>query len=119
MTQQSIEEERQEPAAEPPRRLPGSPTPERLIRAVIATAAASGLAGAVCVSVAFTLGEWRTGLTGATLIIISAMAGAVLICDRLMADRQEFYRRGQLDGWMRGWRGQEPTVDDPLWKRSA
>lgn len=45
---------------------------------------------------------------------LAGMGGAVLALQALLADRQEFYRRGQLDGWMRGWRGQEPDAGDPL-----
>jgi hypothetical protein len=46
--------------------------------------------------------------------MLAGMASVVLCVHAMLADRQEYYRRGQLDGWMRGWRGQEPDVDDPL-----
>lgn len=53
--------------------------------------------------------------------IVCYMAAAVGLgligVDRLLAEREEFYRRGQLEGWMRGWRGQEPEADDPLRRR--
>jgi hypothetical protein len=63
---------------------------------------------------AFTFAGWRSALAAATFSILSIMSGVVLVIDALLADRREFYQRGQLDGWMRGWRGQEPEVDDPL-----
>jgi hypothetical protein len=50
----------------------------------------------------------------AVCFMLSGLAATILIVHAMLADRQEFYRRGQLDGWMRGWRGQEPEVDDPL-----
>jgi hypothetical protein len=62
-----------------------------------------------------------TGGDGAHLIaasctsfILAGLAGAILSVDAILADRQEFYRRGELTGWIRGWRGQEPEVSDPL-----
>ena len=63
---------------------------------------------------AFTFADWRSALAAATFFILAVLGGVVLTIDALLADRHEFYRRGQLDGWMRGWRGQEPEVDDPL-----
>lgn len=50
----------------------------------------------------------------ATCAVLAAIGGAVLSFRAMLAGRQEFYRRGHLDGWMRGWRGQEPEVDDPI-----
>jgi hypothetical protein len=65
---------------------------------------------------AFTFAGWRSALAAATFFILAVLGGLVLTIDCLLAERQEFYRRGQLDGWMRGWRGQEPEIDDPLLK---
>lgn len=70
--------------------------------------------GALCMAWAFTTEEWRVALLGTTLLLLAGMGGTVLCLRRFLADRQEFYQRGQLDGWMRGWRGQEPEVFDPL-----
>lgn len=93
--------------------------PSTTIRLVAVVAAGTALTGVVLLTAAIVLEEWRTALIGSTLLVVSAIAGNVLVWDRLMADRQEFYRRGQLDGWMRGWRGQEPEGCDPLWKRTG
>ena len=46
--------------------------------------------------------------------VMTGIGAGLLVTQSMVADRTEFYRRGQLDGWMRGWRGQEPDVDDPL-----
>lgn len=46
--------------------------------------------------------------------IFAGFAGGLLVVNAIFADRAEFYRRGHLDGWMRGWRGQQPETDDPL-----
>jgi hypothetical protein len=56
----------------------------------------------------------RFSMFGATFLLIAAICGGLICFNAMLADRQEYYRRGQLDGWMRGWRGQEPEVDDPL-----
>jgi hypothetical protein len=50
----------------------------------------------------------------ASCFVLSGLAGGLICINAILADRREFYRRGQLDGWMKGWRGQEPEVDDPL-----
>lgn len=63
---------------------------------------------------AFTFAGWRSALAAATFFILAVLGGVVLVLDALLASRREFYQRGQLDGWMRGWRGQQPEVDDPL-----
>lgn len=55
-------------------------------------------------------------LGGATFFVLAGMGGVVLSLQAILAERQEFYRRGHLDGWMRGWRGQEPGGDDPILK---
>jgi hypothetical protein len=79
------------------------------------------VAGLICLVCAFAHGDWRYALAATGFILLAGIGGAVLcidaiICDfkTILAERQEFYRRGQLDGWMKGWRGQEPDVDDPL-----
>ena len=104
----SIDQKRH--AAHPPEAAPDSDMrkPNRLIRGVRAFVALTALAGVVCLSVAFTLAEWRTALAGCTLVIVSAIASVVWAMDCLLADREAFFFLGELDGWMRGWRGQEP-----------
>lgn len=90
------------------------PVRARLVTYARILALAAALAGVACLAAAFALDEWRTALIGSTLVIVAVVAGAVCTINALIADRHEFYRRGKLDGWMEGWRGQEPTADDPL-----
>lgn len=61
-------------------------------------------------------GHGQIHLVGASLtcFILAGISAALLILLMTLADAGEFYRQGQLNGWMRGWRGQEPEVDDPL-----
>lgn len=70
--------------------------------------------GAIC-SIATLFGaSWRVALMGVTLLVLAGLGGVVLCLQWMLVDRQDFYRRGHLDGWMRGWRGQEPGGDDPI-----
>jgi hypothetical protein len=89
----------------------GRPT---LVIGVWCFTVSTGLIGVAAMSWAFAYVEWRTALTGATLLILSGAGGVVLCLRALLAARQKVYQRGQLDGWMRGWRGQDPEVTDPL-----
>ncbi len=91
-----------------------TPRPGRLVQAVRLLVCVTATAGVGCLVAAFCLDEWRTALAGSTLLVISAIAGAVWVINGLLAERNRFYQRGFLDGWMRGWRGQEPSTDDPL-----
>lgn len=50
----------------------------------------------------------------ATFAVLGLLGGVVIAIDMLMADRRDFYQRGQLEGWYRGYRMQSPEVDDPL-----
>lgn len=52
----------------------------------------------------------------AACFILAGLAGGLICTNAILADRQEFYQRGQLDGWYRGYRMQPPDVDDPLLK---
>lgn len=56
----------------------------------------------------------RFAIYAMLLLAVAALAGAVLAIANMFAGREEFYRRGHLIGWMRGWNGQEPLRDDPL-----
>lgn len=56
----------------------------------------------------------RLSIYAAACFTAAGLCGALLCLHAMLADRQEFFRRGQLDGWMKGWRGQAPEVDDPL-----
>lgn len=57
---------------------------------------------------------WRWALVGFAVVLIGGMGGAVWAVHHLMADRGEFWRRGQASGYHLGWRGLPPDVDDPL-----
>lgn len=89
----------------------------RLIIGVRIFAAVTAAAG-VGLGVADMTADHNVPLTAAavTCILLAALAGTVLVIDAMLADRQKFYRRGQLDGWHRGWSGEPPEVDDPLLK---
>lgn len=114
----SIDKEQRQQATVPPRQPADRSTAiSLLIRGVKTFAVTTAVAGAASLGVAFALGEWRTALAGSTLVILSVVASSVWIVNALLADREDFYRRGQADGWYRGWRGQVPTVDDPLLRR--
>lgn len=67
-----------------------------------------------CLVACFTHGGVHIMIAAATLCVVSSISGALWCGHALLADRLDFYQRGQLDGWIRGWRGQEPEVDDPL-----
>lgn len=49
----------------------------------------------------------------ATLVILGGIGGALLVLQALLTSRQAYYRRGMLDGWMRGWNGQPPEANVP------
>lgn len=78
--------------------------------------AAAVLTGVVLAAVEITSGAHDLYRVSAavTSLFFGGLAGTVLCLRSMLASRQDFYRRGQLDGWMRGWRGQEPEVDDPI-----
>ena len=116
----SIGEDRRLRALQPPETTENDQhRPHWLIRAVTLTSAGTALLGMGLIAAAFALEEWRTALAGSTLLIISALAGTVLAMNWLMADRQEFYRRGHLDGWHLGWRGLPPGSGDPLQRKAG
>lgn len=52
----------------------------------------------------------------ASCFVLAGISGALLCMRAMLAGREEFYRRGQLEGWRRGWYGQVPELDDPLLK---
>lgn len=52
----------------------------------------------------------------AACFVLAGLAGALLAVRAMLADCQEFYRRGQLEGWNRGWNGLPPEKHDPLLK---
>lgn len=80
----------------------------RLLRAVQATTAAATLGAVACLAIAFELSEWRIALAASTLAIVAAISGATLCVQAMLRSRIDAYRRGHLDGWMRGWHGHEP-----------
>lgn len=112
---QSIDRATREKAATPPGSEPVTPEPRTMIAAVAGVAALTAIAG-VALGVADLAGHGNVHLVvpAMTCFVLAGLSSAVLAIHHMLADRQEFYRRGQLDGWMKGWRGQEPDVDDPL-----
>jgi hypothetical protein len=56
----------------------------------------------------------RYAVYAGACLVVAGICGGLICLRAMLAGCQEFYRRGQLDGWMRGWRGQCPDVDDPL-----
>lgn len=77
---------------------------------------------AVTTAAGIALGIWDLAGDGSVHLVmpsvgcfvLAGQATTILLVHSLLASHQEFYRRGQLDGWMKGWRGQQPDVDDPL-----
>lgn len=88
--------------------------PQWLLRGVRIFTVVTAMAGVGCLATAFSLNEWRTAMVGSTLTVVSAIGASLWCASTLLADRRTFYQRGHLEGWMRGWRGQEPEVKDPL-----
>jgi len=56
----------------------------------------------------------HTTIAAATAVILAVAGGSLLVAESMLASRQEFYQRGQLDGWIKGWSGQPTDVTDPL-----
>lgn len=92
-------------------------TVTKLIRGVQVVAGGTALAGVGALTGAFVENEWRVAVVGYSLLLLSAVAGSVLVINALLADRNVFYQRGKADGYYEGWRGMPPTVDDPLLRR--
>jgi hypothetical protein len=113
---QSIDREQRQRASMP--HLPESVTVTRagLITAIKVFTCTTVLLGVIFAVCTLAYGGWRHPLA-AMFFALTAVAGGTVLCfHAILADRQEFYRRGQLDGWYKGWRGQAPDVDDPLFK---
>jgi hypothetical protein len=85
-----------------------------LVHAIRIFTVAALLAGAACLTVAFSFEHWPTAMAGSVLLVAATVGGAVWVLQNVVADRCAFYERGKLDGWMRGWRGQEPEAGYPL-----
>jgi hypothetical protein len=113
----SIDDQQRQRASQSPADHPGRgwPRHEVIVWGARGFAVLTTLAGAI-LAVADLAGDASVHLIApaATSFMLAGMASVVLCVHAMLADRQEYYRRGQLDGWMRGWRGQEPDVDDPL-----
>lgn len=101
-----------------------NPTPQvavpkvRRSRMVIAArmfAVAMLVSGAACQAAAIASDEYdmylMVGMVG--FYIISGMAVMLLCINRMISSREEYYRQGQLEGWVRGWNGQTPDARTP------
>lgn len=87
-------------------------------RAITAAKIATGVAVVACAAfgsaAAVSASHHVQLLVGAaTCAVLSAIGGAVLAMNTVLANRRDYYRQGQLDGWIRGWRGQPPEADVP------
>lgn len=101
-----------EPPSDP---APSRPDRERqLVRVLWVVSATTTIGAAGCLAIACFESEWRFALTGSTLLVLAWITGATLCVHAMLKSRREFYRRGHLDGWMRGWRGEGPYNGDPL-----
>lgn len=112
----SIGEDRRQRATEPARG-PGHDRPrhELVVWGARAFAILASIGG-VAMAVADLAGDGHVHLImpALTSFMLAGLAAVVLCVHAMLADRQEHYRRGQLDGWYRGYRMQEPDLDDPL-----
>lgn len=116
MTQSMEHETRERASRAPMPATPATPRDWQLIGVRIFTGI-SALAGVGLAAVDLASdGGTHLIIPAATCFIFAAIGGAVLILLSQIASRQEFWRRGQLDGWIRGWNGQAPEVHDPLLK---
>lgn len=93
-----------------------APPCPRLISGVIAFGALSLVAAVTLMVLDAATSTRNLAIYAAACLILTGLAGALLVTHRLLADRAEFYRRGQLDGWYRGYRMLVPDIDDPLLK---
>lgn len=92
----------------------GRPGRPRLVAGIVTFGVAAGVGGLVLVGLDIDLTNVHLAVYSVACFVLAGLAAGLVCINALLADRQEFYRRGQLDGWMRGWRGQEPDADDPL-----
>jgi hypothetical protein len=52
-------------------------------------------------------------IVSCTAFVIAAIGSSLLVFNAILPTCQEYYRRGHLEGWIRGWRGQPPENDGP------
>lgn len=50
---------------------------------------------------------------GVGCLVMASLGWGLLCLKRMLSHREEYYRQGQLDGWIRGWNGQPPEVTAP------
>lgn len=81
-------------------------------RVVAVLAAMSGVAMAV----ADLAGDVHLLMPAFTAFLVGGQASVILCVHAMLADRCEYYRRGHIEGWYRGYRMQPPEVGDPLLK---
>jgi hypothetical protein len=77
----------------------------------------TGAAGTTGVATATIAVASDTGLSAlivsCTAFVIAAIGSSLLVFNSILPSCREYYRRGHLEGWMRGWRGQPPENDVP------
>jgi hypothetical protein len=94
----------------------GSTRIHRIFIGVTAAGVSLGIGGFVVVGLDIALPNIHLAVYAAACFVLAGLAGVLLVLRVMLADCEEFYRRGHLDGWMRGWNGQSPAADDSLLK---
>jgi hypothetical protein len=111
----SIDRDAREHAVRTPEAADSDPGRSAMImRGVRVFTAMAGAASIALVAVGIAQPSIHTSVAAAAALLLAAAGGSLLVAESMLADRQEFYRRGQLEGWRRGWNGEPPEVDDPL-----
>ena len=113
---QSIDRTTREKALRPPEVVAAST--RKTSPLTIATWAFTVTMSLLCVALAAiqlaTVHDLYLAIYAATCGVMASIGGAVLAIKAMFVGDAEHYRRGHLDGWMRGWRGQEPEIHDPF-----
>lgn len=109
----AIGEQVRTPLAPPAERRPTTRL-RRLIIGVTVFGVVAGLGGLVLAGLDIVLADAHLAVYAAACFVLAGLASALLVLKAMLADCQEFYQRGQLDGWYRGYRMQPPDVDNPL-----
>lgn len=89
-----------------------------MVHWVTAVAILAGVSGVTLATIELATPRYlHLNAYSAACFILSGLAGAVLCMEWMLSDRQTYYQRGELSGWLKGWRGLPPDTDDPLLRR--
>lgn len=86
----------------------------RMIIGITCFGVGATITGLVLAGLDIALTNANLAVYAAACFVLAGLASALLVLRAMFADCQEFYRRGQLEGWHRGWNGQPPETSDPL-----